>query len=54
MPIMPCNKDGKSGWKYGANGTCFTESNGKTQAEAQGRAIEARKTKDKKDKKGKK
>lgn len=26
MPLMRCQMDGKSGWKWGENGTCYTHS----------------------------
>lgn len=41
MPLQQCEKDGKSGWKYG-EGTCYTGENAKKRAERQGRAIQAR------------
>jgi hypothetical protein len=40
---MICQRDGKSGWKWGESGKCFTGSNGRAQALEQGRAIEASK-----------
>lgn len=43
MPVQRCQKDGKDGWKWGEQGTCYTGANGKAQAEKQGRAIEASK-----------
>jgi hypothetical protein len=51
MPVMPCQKDGKQGYKWGAGGACYVGPNAKAQAEAQGRAIEASKAKEKKGKK---
>lgn len=51
MPVQPCQKDGKPGFKYGPQGTCYTYEQNNTQsrvaarqkAEEQGRAIEASK-----------
>lgn len=40
MPLMQCTKDGKSGWKFGESGHCYTGPNGKSNAARQGRAIE--------------
>jgi len=42
MPIKICTKDGKSGFQYGDEGTCYTGENAKKRATRQGRAIEAR------------
>jgi len=39
MPLMKCTKDGKSGWKFGQSGRCYTGPNAKEQAKKQGRAI---------------
>lgn len=41
MPTMPCTKDGKSGFKYGEHGHCYTGPNAKAEADKQGRAIQA-------------
>lgn len=41
MPIERCQKDGKPGFKFGPNGTCFTGSGARAKAARQGRAIEA-------------
>jgi hypothetical protein len=51
MPIMPCSKDGRPGFKYGKNGKCYpynkgdekSMANAKKRASDQGRAIEASK-----------
>lgn len=51
MPIMPCKKGGKPGFKYGESGACYTyqPNNNKSRDAArakagkQGRAIEASK-----------
>lgn len=43
MPLKRCTKDGKSGWKWGDAGTCYTGPNAKEQAMKQGRAVEASK-----------
>lgn len=45
MPIMKCQADGKDGYKYGENGTCYTGSDARMKAAKQGRAIEASKHK---------
>ena len=45
MPLTECQKDGKPGWKWGENGTCFTGTNAKTRARAVGRAIHAQRAK---------
>jgi hypothetical protein len=42
---MRCQQDGKSGWKWGKSGKCYTGPNAKEKALAQGRAIEANKNK---------
>ena len=42
MPIQTCTKDGKSGFKYGDSGTCYTGPNAKKRANRQGRATKAR------------
>jgi len=41
MPIQKCTKDGKSGFKYGDEGTCYVGANAKKRASRQGRAIKA-------------
>jgi hypothetical protein len=42
MPVMKCvNKDGKSGWKYGDSGTCYTGPDAKKKVEEQAAAIYA-------------
>lgn len=38
MPVKRCQKDGKKGWKWGDNGTCYTGDGGKAKAEAQAAA----------------
>lgn len=51
MPVMPCRKDGKPGYKWGENGFCYTYTPGNERsrqaairkAQRQGRAIEASK-----------
>jgi hypothetical protein len=40
MPIKQCQLDGKSGWKWGDEGKCYTGTTGKNKAIAQGIAIE--------------
>jgi hypothetical protein len=44
MPLKNCTVNGKQGWKWGDEGTCYTS---KEDALAQGRAIEASKLRDK-------
>jgi hypothetical protein len=41
MPVKQCTHDGKSGYKYGDNGKCYTGEDARTKAEEQGRAIKA-------------
>lgn len=41
MPTQPCTTNGKSGFKYGAGGKCYTGEDAKAKADAQGRAIKA-------------
>lgn len=43
MPVMRCQKNGKRGYKWGKEGTCYIGSVAKAKAERQGRAIEASK-----------
>lgn len=50
MPIQPCTKEGKSGWKYGTEGFCYTGTNAKKKAIEQGLAITGGTLKDIKDK----
>lgn len=40
MPLQRCKKDGKSGWKYGDNGACYTGPGAKKKAIRQGVAIQ--------------
>lgn len=40
MPLMRCQENGKSGWKWGQNGKCYGGPGGKEKAKKQGRAIE--------------
>jgi len=46
MPIKQCQVNGKSGWKWGDVGTCYTGPNGKKKAIAQAIAIISAKPKD--------
>jgi len=41
MPIQICEENGKSGWKYGSSGKCYTGSDGKEKAIKQMIAIKA-------------
>lgn len=43
MPIEKCQRDGKSGYRWGKAGVCYTGSDAKRRAEIQGKAIEASK-----------
>lgn len=45
MPVKRCSKNGKSGYKWGDEGKCYTGSGAKKKAIEQGRAIEANKSK---------
>jgi hypothetical protein len=49
MPLKTCSAGGKSGYKWGDGGKCFTGPDAKEKALAQGRAIEANKKKVKED-----
>lgn len=40
MPIQSCTKNGKSGYKYGDSGTCYTGPGARKKAAKQGAAIE--------------
>lgn len=50
MPVKPCNKNGKPGFKWGDEGTCYTYTPGdrdsrdraKAKAAKQGRAAKAK------------
>ncbi len=46
MPVMSCTADGKSGYKWGDSGKCYTGPNAKADALKQGRAIEASKARE--------
>ncbi len=48
MPIMSCSKGGKSGYKWGKNGHCYTGSGARAKAAKQGRAIKSSQHKGKK------
>ena len=45
MPIMRCTKNGKSGYKYGASGHCYTGAGARAKAAKQGKAIKSKKGK---------
>jgi acetyl-CoA carboxylase carboxyltransferase component len=47
MPAQRCQKDGKSGWRWGSAGKCYTGRGAKAKAEKQGAAIEAQMEKSK-------
>ena len=40
MPVQKCSKDGKSGYKWGDSGHCYTGPGAKKKALKQGQAIE--------------
>jgi len=42
MPIQKCVKDGKSGWKWGKSGKCYTGKNARDRALKQMKAIMAK------------
>lgn len=46
MPLMKCQKDGESGYKWGESGTCYVGQDAREKALKQGRAIEASKHQD--------
>jgi hypothetical protein len=48
MPAKECQIGGKSGWKWGDEGKCYTGPEAKKKAIAQGIAIEGDKLKEKK------
>ena len=39
MPLMRCSRQGKSGWKFGPAGFCFTGPTAQDQARKQGIAV---------------
>ena len=41
MPVQRCQKNGRSGYKWGQSGTCYVGRGAKARAERQGRAIRA-------------
>lgn len=41
MPVKKCKTKGKSGYKYGSKGKCYTGKGGRKKATKQGRAIRA-------------
>lgn len=41
MPIQKCQANGETGYKWGEHGKCYTGSDAKEKAEAQGRAVHA-------------
>ena len=41
MPVQRCSKSGKSGWKWGASGKCYSGPGAREKAERQGRAVRA-------------
>lgn len=47
MPLKKCTVDGKSGWKYGDSGHCYTGPGGRQKAIQQMRAIKVSESKGK-------
>ena len=45
MPLKKCTKDGKSGWKWGDSGACYTQKDAKKRTIRQGIAIDPKKFK---------
>lgn len=41
MPLMRCTSNGKSGWKFGKSGKCYTGPGAKKKAAKQGAAIKS-------------
>ena len=41
MPVKPCSKNGKSGYKWGDSGKCYTGPGAREKAIKQGKAIKA-------------
>jgi hypothetical protein len=48
MPVMPCVKNSRKGFKWGHQGTCYVGPNARELAIAQGRAIKYSESKGKK------
>ena len=42
MPVKKCKAKGKSGYKYGSKGKCYTGKGGRKKAAKQGQAIKSR------------
>ena len=45
MPVQRCTENGKSGYRWGSKGKCYTGPDAKQKAAKQGRAIETNKSK---------
>lgn len=45
MPVKKCTENGKSGYKWGDSGKCYTGPGAREKAIRQGRAIEVNKSK---------
>jgi len=43
MPVQPCTANGKSGYRWGEKGKCYTGEDAKKKAEKQGAAIKTSK-----------
>lgn len=46
MPLKRCSSDGKSGWKWGDSGHCYTGTDAKRNALKQGYAIDKKRFKE--------
>jgi hypothetical protein len=44
MPVEKCTINGKSGWRWGKSGKCYTGPGAKAKAAKQGRAIKVSQT----------
>lgn len=44
MPVISCERDGKPGWKWGPNGTCFIGPDARQKAINIGQALKAQET----------
>jgi len=45
MPVQRCSRSGKSGFKFGSSGKCYTGPGAKSKAKRQGRAIKSSQSK---------
>ncbi len=42
MPVMPCQEEGKPGWKFGESGKCYTYTANNKQSEATAKLLAAK------------